>query len=318
MAKVNRYDYDPLTAQYNTLCIVDYDAQRIENANIAANLLRDFDTKKFPNFAKYLDQRNHNRRYRINCILEYLSSSERNSVNPNTEPLFLICEDEEKAEAMKAYTCIPYQQLTKLYNGSNGTYAQVINFMLLAGMLEKFDPSRYRNGGTWLTEEAYKHMKRNGYKRPAIYYHLPKWDQDTLAAAEQLASDRNRLKTLLNVIDAAGQEEAQEIYDTDRRITNNVAAARRIMEDIAAGEIIAKGYTTQRELIRKLKQTRRKCLRKLKLKQLIKDYTRVLCDKYCWRYARPTAEQIEKWNLRKRNGEPNLSWIISPEGAKRA
>lgn len=302
MAKVNRYDYDPLTAQYNTLRIVDYNAQRLENANIAANLLRDFDTEKYPCFAKYLDQRNHNRRYRINCILEYLGSSDRNS--------FYI---DEYDRENKSFTCIPYQQLTKLYNGSNSTYAQVINFMLLAGMLEKFDPARDQNRFYWLTEWAEEYRAHNRHKRPAIYYHLPKWDQDTLAAAEQLASDRNRLKTLLNVIDAAGQEEAQEIYDTDRRIPDNVAAARRIMEDIAAGEIMAKGYTTQRELIRKLKQTRRKCLQKLKLKQLVKDYTQTLCDTYCWRYGRPTKQQIEQWNLRKRNGEPDLEWIICPE-----
>ena len=318
MAQVNKYIYDRNTDQYNTLLIVDYDRQRIENATIAAHLLTEINAKNYPAFSKYLDQRNHAKRYRINRILEYLRSSDRNSLNPDTEPLFVICEDEETAEAMKAYTCIPYQRLTELYGGSNSTYAQIINFMLLAGMIEKHDISRYRNQGSWLAEEAYKHMKRNGYQRPAIYYHLPKWNQETLAAAEELASDRVRLRTLLNIIDAAGLEEAQQRYDTDRRSKKDVEEARAIIDRIAAQAILTNGYTTQREIITQLRQTRRKCLRKLKLKQLIKDYTKTLCDKYCWRYARPTAEQIEKWNLRKRNGEPNLSWIISPEGAERA
>lgn len=311
MAEISRDVYDNDTGYYNTLSIVNYDAQRVENANVARRLLDEIDTKKYPALSKYLNQRNQTKRYRIMCILDYMRSDKRNSLNPDTEPLFALGDEEDKTEAMKAYTCIPYQRLTKLYKGSNSTYAQVINFMLLAGMMEKYDVSRKRNHYTWLAAEAYKRKRQKGYQRPAIYYHLPKWDEGTLARAEELASDKRRLQTLLNVIDTAGLEEAQRRYDTDRRSKTSVEEARALIDAIAIRAIQANGYITQREIAKQLRQTRRKCLRKLKLKQLVKDYTRTLCDKYGWRYARPTKEQIDKWELRKRNGKPNLSWIIT-------
>lgn len=191
---------------------------------------------------------------------------------------------------------------------------------MLIGMIEKFDPSREQNSNSWLSGMAYEYMEHNKHKRPAVYYHLPKWDQETLAAAEELASHpKKRLRTLLNVIDTIGLEAAQKLYDTDRRIKKSVVEARQILEDIAAQAILTDGFTTQKKLTQQLRQkTRRKCFKELNRKKLVQDYTQTMCENYYWKYGRPTKEEVEKWKLRKKNGEPKLEWIIRPEGSERA
>lgn len=94
-----------------TLRKVAYDRQRIENAGIAAGLLGGIDTKKYPAFSKYLDGYKHRKRNCLTCILEYLSSSDRRSFNPdmyNKHTLGYLRDDTEFGS--KAFTSIPYKQ----------------------------------------------------------------------------------------------------------------------------------------------------------------------------------------------------------------
>lgn len=288
-------------AQYNILSNVDYNAQRIENACFDADILREISTEKYPALARLLDSYNQRKRHAIESILDYLQYEARNSLYLETIP-------------DKAQTCIPYAQLSKLYHIGPGTLTWTFNFMEATGMIEKFDPSRERGPWmSWLEEEARKYAKETGYKRPAVYYHLPKWNLEIIESAEALASEKPRVKTLLNLIDTIGETEAQAVYDTDRRIKNCVEEAREILESILAKELTENGYTRPDRLITALRRTRRKFLRDVRPVQLVKDYTRPMCEKYGLRYARPTAEQVERWNLRKRNGEPDLRWIISAE-----
>lgn len=288
-------------AQYNILSNVDYNAQRIENACFDADILREISTEKYPALARLLDSYNQRKRHAIESILDYLQYEARNSLYLETIP-------------DKAQTCIPYAQLSKLYHIGPGTLTWTFNFMEATGMIEKFDPSRERGPWmSWLEEEARKYAKETGYKRPAVYYHLPKWNLEIIESAEALASEKPRVKTLLNLIDTVGVKEAQAVYDTDRRIKNCVKEAREILESILAKELTENGYTRPDRLITALRRTRRKFLRDVRPVQLVKDYTRPMCEKYGLRYARPTAEQVERWNLRKRNGEPDLRWIISAE-----
>ena len=286
------------TDQYNTLSLFDYNAQRIENACFDRHLLDEINTTNYPAFSKLLDSYNGRKRYAMESILDFLRDETRQSFYS------------DQWGDRKSLTCIPYRKLSALYHIGAGTIAFIFNFMEATGMIEKYDPARTVHQD-WLAQAASEYAERN--RRPAIYYHMPKWDGEILTAAEDLAKDKPRLKTLLNLIDTIGEPEAQEVYDTDRRIKKAIAEARQALESILALELENNGYTRPDKLITALRKTRRKFLETVRPAQLVTDYTKPMCEKYGLRYARPTADQIQRWNLRKRNGKPDLRWVISAE-----
>ena len=261
-------------------------SQPIEIAGVNGIILSKIMQSNYPAFSRYLDAYNHSKRYRIQCILDYIQQG---------GPAFYL---EGIEQAGKSWICIPYNKLVGGYQGSTGTYASVINFMLLAGMLEKFDPTRGDNAGEWLAQSAGEYAKREGNRRPAIYYHLPAWNEATLARAEELASDRRRLKTLLDMIDREGVTAAQDAYDTDRQEKKVVSEARLIMAEVVADQLNRNGYTTKKRIIMGMRGTRRKCIKAVVLRRLVDEYMRTFCLEYALEYRRPTKEQREKWNLK--------------------
>ena len=314
---------DQRSGELYRLSKLEYNRQRVENANFDLHKLKEVNLSKYPNLTRTLDAHGGAKRNRLRQILEYLTDPAEHS--------FILDNDPEH----KPYTDIPIKELTGKHGGNPATYQSLFNLLCVCGLIEKHNPNTYdQEHRTQLDREARKHAERERGRRrlrhrneysARVYYHLPMWTDELLQRAEALANKRTG--TLTQVIDVYGADQARKALDTARGIPHDTQRARERIDAFVLEALTLRGYVTKSQIMRGVhvlttaELTRRQRIKEGKkvkpysgrktvnLEPILTAYIPELCKRYDLTYKQPTKDQIREYQLQ------NRSWIITRRSA---